>query len=178
MDYSHRTVIRHLAVAAALLSLPFFLGPSGEAWVWLKEHALYFGLVLACATLVGLGADLLVRRHILARWILILAGQAPAALTDLTSDPGALQSHAKKLGYSARLFLLWGSCSRCVAYWISGALTALTFYWIWPYGDSDWSYLLVLLYFSMLAASLAAGLVVILYLLRLRQSNSPRDSTQ
>lgn len=164
MEYSHRTIIRHLGVATALLSLPFFLGSTGEVMVWFQNKWLFFGILLSAACSIGYLADRLVRMQWIAAWILKFMRKIP--FSEPALDPEQFQKIIKSLSYTENLIYLWGSCSRCVAYWGTGFLIFFIFLFIWPLYDSTLAYIVVLIYFSILAASLASAIAVFIFLLR------------
>lgn len=167
MELTKRTLIRHLLVAALLVSmLPIALGTQGitarALLQWARLHLGFHLSLLATALVSGLLAETLVRRHRIRLFFVgVLARSRPrAAFRDFRRERG---------GRGLRLLLLWGGCSRCVAYWVGGlSVTALSgFYW--------GSRVPVLVYFGLLGAALSAATATAAYLhyrLAISQSES------
>ncbi|MCR9143535.1 MAG: hypothetical protein NXI24_14900 [bacterium] len=147
MQFTHRTVLRHAAVFAALILLPFAMMTQADALQWYRMHAIFFGLLVLFGAAIGWTAVLFVRRNIPAKWIAV----APVKLSDLP--------------YGRRLLYQWASCSRCVAYWFAAGIAVALSLWFWPVlGHSLWAIVLRSMYFGVMGGSLAGAVAVTIYL--------------
>lgn len=170
MDYTPRTLIRHAALFALLLSVPAWSNP---AWTdWFVTHAAFFAPLLGLAAALGLVANQLARRAILSRaWLRLVAR--------LLRRPALLRRAAKPETKAPRLVewvYLWSSCSRCIAYW-SGLALGFTFAWVlWPW-NAGWTAWLPRVYFGLLAASAASSFAIAAFLYEaIRSTNDGEDS--
>ena len=149
MELTKRTLLRHLLVAGLLAGmLPIALGSQGvpleAVMAWARLHYLFHLSVLGVSAVVGLVAEHLVRRHLVRLFFVgLLASSRPrAAFRDFRRDRGSR---------TLRLLLLWGGCSRCVAYWTGGAGAALISALYWE------NRMPAVVYFGLLGAALSAA---------------------
>ena len=159
MDYTPRTLLRHLLATLLLTAIPLRLA---EDWrLWLQRNAALLLLLFAGALFVGLLSDRLAESKALTRCLLRwLAGRRgqPRLLRRLHRDRGELRG-----GW--RLAYLWASCSRCLAWWLGGlcgALLGLGFALTWQ-REQVW---IMSLFYGLLASSLASLCAVTAFLLR------------
>lgn len=149
MEFTHRTVLRHAAVFAALVLLPFAMMHSRAAFLWYLYHAIFFSTLIFLAFALGTAAHLAVQRGIPADWI-----------------SSTKREKIKDLPYVRRMVYMWASCSRCVGYWTAAGLVGVISLFFWPIENhSLWAVLLRTMYFAVMGGSLAGAVAVTLYII-------------
>ena len=148
MQYTHRTVFRHLIVFGLVAYIITSRQASMEtALNWYRFHWLFFSTLFLFSLVFGWFADNLVRARIPADWI---CRPQPSFLRDLACK--------------------WAGCSRCVSYWTAGLVGFGYSFVLGPAttGNNPWIAGLV---FGLMSASLAAAAAVAHYLWRAGSSS-------
>lgn len=140
-EYSGRTIFRHLVISSVFLLLPFYLSLRNDHYnssmllSWLARNAFFFIL-----------------------WVLLLGGVAIFAhyFAQKLWIYRFIDNRPKTQGTLPFFVEKWGTCSKCVAYWFGGILTAIVHCIYW----SGW----IGFYFTPIGAAWAAVIAVSIYL--------------
>jgi hypothetical protein len=170
MDYTPRTLIRHLALFALLMSVPAWSNP---AWLlWFANHIGFYAVLLPLAVGAGLVADWLAREGILGRAWLRLVARLLRRPTLLRRAANATVATPRPINW----VYLWAACSRCIAYWSAFALGFALAWALWPW-NAGWTMWLPRVYFGLVSASAASSVAVGAFLFReIRSTNDGEDS--
>lgn len=154
-----------MIVAVVLLYFPFSLRPAAEVWNWYSRHLLYFFSCGLMAFIIGVLSHFLVKNKTPVIFFLKLfniSGQSE--LEDYKNN--LLTINQLKLDYYQKQLVSLFTCSRCLAWWFACATGCLISFIYWPNYQIWWHTTIMLVFFSVLFASVGALVAVLTYFLQ------------
>lgn len=154
MQITQRTFFRHLLIFILLILLLFSIKKPWQIVQWFHIHFIVLISTAIASILIGFNSISLVQQRIPLK-ILILF------LSLIRNErPYIVYSKLKrtKMPWMIDLYLKWGSCSRCISWWLGGFFSFLLHF-------IYWESLYPALYFGAVGASLSAAVGVLRYLM-------------
>lgn len=149
MQYTPRTLIRHLLILALLIAVTVRLAPD---WLnWVSSRLLFLCILFALAIVIGFAAHWLTTRRMIARQMLRL----------YAAWRGDARAIRPPLPAFLRPLKLWGACSRCVSWWCGGFAGFFAAMINGFTGESTW---LSWLFYAAVSAEVAAAIAIAAFL--------------
>ena len=154
MQITQRTFFRHLLIFILLVLLLFSIKKPWQIVQWFYIHFIVLISTMIASILIGFSSISLVQKRvplkILIQFLSSVQNEHPYIVYS--------KLKRKKMPRAIDLYLKWGSCSRCISWWLGGVFSFLLHF-------IYWKSIYPALYFGAAGASLSAAVGVLRYLM-------------